>query len=160
MTDLLVDDLWCDYAFLQDRSRRLTVVNHAAWALEDQLDQFLDSLSKGVIPAEHEARDKWLTNLETNRAKKYRHRSALLRGRAAFMEIEARVSPSPVEAISVTEQLAIVQANTASQEWRILSNLAADDDYATVARAEGFTVPALKSKVYRCRARLRLLLAA
>lgn len=154
-----VPDLWAEYASLQKRADRVTKLSHRAWAIEDQLNEFLDALEKSSLPVDEEARAKQQKNLLINRQNKHRHRLKLLQAQAATTP-----ASSPPEQVTdpliVAELIVRVRTLTTTQEWRILVLLAHAHDYAAIAQKEGISVAALKTRVTRCRQRLRLCLAA
>lgn len=160
MEDGMLEYPWSDYACLQEQSDRIKTIKHKAWAVEDQLNAFLDSLAKCSLPAEKTTREKWLINLATNRQKKHRNRSRLLQ--KWMVTVRPEFSPSELTILKLVqdEQLAQVRTLTTEQEWRILYGLSLDRDYKTIAQSESISVAALKAKVSRCRHRLRERLAA
>src|SRR5205814_1717750 len=103
MDDESAVDQWAKFASLQERISKRKVVNHKAWALEDQADAFLEAVARGSLPAETERRDKWLDNLETNRQKKHRHRSQILQQWIPDLNV-ALDTLSPIDRIIVIEQ--------------------------------------------------------
>lgn len=157
--DRIPGDLWDEYDSLQKRARSNKHIGPLAWAIEDQLNTFLKSLSDACLPADFETRSKQLNNLAINRQKKHRHRSSLLESYAAT-QTEVSAGKLILDELIQAEQLARVRSLISLQEWRILRKLARDDDYKTVAREEGISLPALKTRVSRCRCRLREYLAA
>lgn len=159
MEDSAPDYPWAEYASLQERADQITKLGHTAWAVEDQLNTFLESLANGSLPVDEEERAKRQKNLLINRQQKHRHRLRLLQEQAAT----APTSSPPEEILDKVieaELLVRVHILTTLQEWRILARLAHDHDYATIAQSEGVSVTALKTKVFRCRQRVRACLAA
>jgi hypothetical protein len=152
-------ELWDEYELLQRRSQSNSHIGPQAWAIEDQLDTFLASLSDACLPQDSSERRKQLTNLVLNRQKKHRHRAKLLE---SFAATQTEVSPEKLilDKLIQAEQLARVRSLISLQEWRILMRLARDDDYKTVAQKERISVAALKTRVSRCRGRLRERVAA
>jgi len=159
MDDSELDYPWAEYASLQERADQIRQLGHTASAIEDQLNKFLDSLAKGSLPVDNEAREKQQKNLLINRQKKHRHRLRLLQQQAAIAPTSLPSEPI-VSRLIIVEMLVQVRALTTVQEWRFLVRLALDQDYATIAQSEGISVAALKTKVSRCRQRLRIRLAA
>jgi hypothetical protein len=159
MDDSVPDDLWAEYASLQERAKRATKLTHSACAIEDQMNEFLDALDNSSLPVDEEARAKQQKNLLINRQNKHRHRLALLQAQAATTP-----TSSPPEQVTdpliVAELIVLVRTLTTTWEWRILVLLACDHDYASIAQREALSVAALKTRVTRCRQRLRLRLAA
>ena len=149
-----VEQVWAKFASLQERITKRKVVDHKAWALEDQADAFLEAVAGGSLPAETERRDKWLDNLETNRQKKHRHRYDILQQWIPDLNVPLDTL-LPIDRIIVIEQLVQVRNSTTAQELRILCALAVDHNYETIADAEQMSIGALKVKVHRCRRRLR-----
>ena len=147
------DDLWKEYALLQDRIDRAQVVNHRTFAMEDQLNVFLDSLEKGVLLSDPNSRRTRIENLYTNRSQKYRHRYKLL-GLWAPNQPQF-TSKSPIDELIREEQLARACSMSTPQDWRILCRLADEDDYAIIAKEEGLRLGTLKSRVSRCRNRIK-----
>jgi len=159
MDNSVLDYPWAEYASLQERSDQIKKLGHTAWAIEDQLNTFLESFAEGSLPNDNDALEKRLSNLLINRHKKHRNRLRLLQKQAAT----APTSSSPETVILnliQAEQLVQIRALTTMQELRILQGLALDLDYKTVAQSEGMSVASLKTKVCRCRHRLRIRLAA
>ncbi len=146
--------LWQEYAALQQKARRVKKLDSYAWALEEQLCHFLDSIGGG-LPADSEARSKSLHNFLLNRAKKHSRRARLLEERYRVSVLEPPAEDIAVHRLRLRETIAIVRATTSGTEWRILSSLAYGKDYRTLAERERISISALKSKVCRCRHRLR-----
>jgi uncharacterized protein YerC len=157
--DLIPGDIWDEYGSLQKRSEQVITVAHNAWAIEDQLNTFLDSLINNSLPREVEKRRKQSTNLGINRQRKHLHRFRLLEFYATIQS-EASVDKTSFDQVLQSEQLSIVRSVTTSDEWRVLLRLAREEDYKTIAEEEGVSIPALKTRVSRCRCRLRGHLAA
>ena len=152
-------DLWEEYNSLQQRADRITTVAHSSWAIEDQLNTFLASLSKGDLSTDSDARQRQLINLKVNRQKKHVYRFRLLE-RFAATQSEASAGKTALDEIIQAEQLARVRSLTSSLEWSILARLASDEGYESLASEHEISVSALKTRVSRCRCRLRDRLAA
>ena len=60
-----------------------------------------------------------------------------------------------IDRLYVRKAVARVRSLATHQEWRILWHLANGESYEGMARAEGLSVSALKTKVSRCRSRLK-----
>lgn len=159
MNEDISGELWDEYDSLQKRARSNNHIGPLAWAIEDQLNTFLTSLSDECLVADSEARSKQLINLVINRQRKHRHRANLLESFAA-RHIEVSAEKLILDRLVQAEQLDRVRSLISLQEWRILAKLADDGDYKTLAQEEGISVPALKVRVCRCRCRLRQQLAA
>jgi hypothetical protein len=157
--DRIPRDLWDEYDSLQKRADQVTNVAHSSWAIEDQLNTFLDSLSKGCLPADVNIRQKQLNNLKVNRQKKHLHRFRLLESFAA-VQAEASGEKTAFDKVLQAEQLVRVRSLTDSLEWSVLWGLARDDGYQRLAVEQRISVAALKTRVSRCRCRLRERLAA
>jgi len=151
-------ELWEEYGALQKKARRVKRLDSYAWALEEQLNHFLGSI-RGGLPADSEARSKSLHNLLLNRAKKHSRRSRMLEERYRVSTVESSPEDIAVQRLQLRETIAIVRASTSGAEWRILWSLAYGKDYRTVAKREGMSTSALKSKVSRCRHRLTAIAA-
>ena len=151
-------ELWEEYGALQQKARRVKKLDSYAWALEEQLDHFLGSI-RGGLPADSEARSKSLHNLLLNRAKKHSRRGRLLEERYRVSTGESSPEDIAVHRLQLRETIAIVRTSTSKVEWRILWSLAYGKDYRTVAKREGMSTSALKSKVSRCRHRLTAIAA-
>jgi DNA-directed RNA polymerase specialized sigma24 family protein len=159
MDDSTLEYPWVEYASFQERAGQIQRLSLAAWAIEDLLNEFLDSFSEGSLPVDREAREKRQKNLLINRQKKHSHRLKLVQEQAVTAPSYSPSEPI-IHPLIIAELLIHVRASTTEQEWRILVLLAFDYDYATVAQNEGMSVTALKTKVSRCRQRLRVCLAA
>lgn len=159
MDDSTLESPWTEYASLQERAAQIRKLSHATWAVDDLLNNFLESLNKVSLPVDDEAREKRQKNFLINRRNKHSHRSKLLQEQAAITPSFLPSEPIIGKLIQA-ELLFRVRALTTEQEWRILVRLARGDDYATIARSEGISVSALKTKVSRCRQRVKMRLAA
>jgi hypothetical protein len=157
--DRIPGDIWDEYGSLQKRAERIITVAHNAWAIEDQLNTFLASLINNSLPKEAERRRKQSTNLAINRQRKHLYRFRLLESYAATQS-EASVDKTSFDQVLQAEQLSTVRFVTTPDEWRVLWRLAREEDYKTIAEEEGVSIPALKTRVSRCRCRLRGHLAA
>ena len=157
--DPIPGDIWDEYGSLQRLAERTITITHSAWAIEDQLKTFLDSLANNSLPTNADRRHKQSANLVYNRRKKHLYRFRLLQS-YAISQSDACGDKTAFDTALQTEQLAMVQSKTTPTEWRILRKLADESDYNTVARGEGMSVAALKTRVSRCRCRLRSQLAA
>jgi DNA-directed RNA polymerase specialized sigma24 family protein len=151
--DSELDPQWARVAALQNRLRNRTTIDHTAFAIEEQLDQFLASIADESLPPVDD-QESWLTNLETNRRRKYRHRSKLLEKHAIELRISASFRTQLDHAIQ-NEQLLLIQGLTSRAEFSILVRLALGEEYSTIAQHENVTVGALKTAISRCRRRLR-----
>jgi hypothetical protein len=159
MDDNVLEYPWDKYNSLQKRSRQIERLDPTAWAIEAQLNKILKSVAERSLPDNKEALDKQMNNLAINRQKKHRNRSRILQEHAATAPTSSPAEPIITNLIQ-DGQLVQIRASTTTQELRILYSLAHDVDYKTVAQSEGLSVAALKTKVCRCRHRLRHLLAA
>ena len=157
--DRIHGEIWEEYRALQGLAERTITITHNAWAIEDQLNTFLDSLIDNSLPKEADRRHKQFTNLAINRRSKHLHRLRLLQSYAATQS-EACTDKTSFDYALQAEQMAMVQSKATPTEWRILRKLAHDNDYKSVAREEGISVAVLKTRVSRCRCRLRSQLAA
>jgi DNA-directed RNA polymerase specialized sigma24 family protein len=144
---------WDEYAHLQQQADRRKI-DAKSWAAEEQANEFLDAIANKTLESAPDARDRWLENLATNRARKHRRRAALLHK----YEFKRPTLAFSIAHDSVVQNEGVwqVQQHTSYEEWRILLALASGDNYATVARAIGCTIAALKARVSRCRRRLLL----
>lgn len=150
---------WAEYASLQERVDRIRKVGHIAWAIEDQLNDFLESLGENSPSVDDKEREKKQKNFLINRQKKHSHRSRLLQEQAAITPTSLPPE-SIIKKVIEAELLFKIHSLATKQERRILKCLARGDDYATIAQSEGMSIIALKTKVSRCRQRVRIRLAA
>jgi hypothetical protein len=143
--------LWDEYQTLQRKVSRSKIDSYT-WALEDELNHFLDSV-QGRLPTEKEERSKSLKTLVVNRTKKHSRRRRLLE---VYKPLEGEESPEKIalHRLQLLEVLAKVRSATSESEWRILCSLANEHDYVTIAKSERMTIYALKSRISRCRQRL------
>jgi hypothetical protein len=156
--DRIPRDIWDEYDSLQKRVEQITTVAHSAWAVEDQLNTFLDSIADGSLPADVNTRQKQLNNLKVNRQKKHLHRFRLLE---SFAATQAGASEgTALDQVLRAEQLLRIRSSTNLVEWGLLWRLARDEAYESLVIERGMTVSALKTRVSRCRCRLRQRLAA
>ncbi len=142
--------LWAEYSLLQEKANR-TKLDPYAWALEEQLNHFLDAVPNR-LPGDAQARAKCLSNLVLHRTKKHSRRRRLLEQYQHVREC----SPEEIalHRLHLGETTARLRSLASPVEWRILCSLADGNDYLTVANREGMTVTALKSRVCRCRRHL------
>lgn len=157
--DRIPGELWDEYGLLQKRADKVTTLAHSSWASEDQLNTFLDSLPNGELPADIDTRQRQLNNLKVNRQKKHLHRFRLLESFAA-VQAQASGEKTAFDEVLQAEQLLRVRSLTDSVEWWVLWKLAREEGYERVASEQGISVAALKTRVSRCRCRLRERLAA
>lgn len=147
-------DLWSEYAALQKKADRVKLDPYA-WAIEDQANHFLDSITTS-LPQNAEARTLQLENLLHNRIKKHGRRRRLLdEDRCSGRTGEVSPEEIVVHQIDLSNRIKSIRNGVSDEEWRILCCLALGQDYVAVAAAERISVLALKSKVWRCRRRLR-----
>lgn len=156
--DSVLEPHWAKVEALQNRLRNRTKIDHKAFALDEQIDEFLEALGNGELPDEPD-QENWLTNLETNRQRKYRHRSQLLSNHAAEFEISISTRTQLDLAIE-NERVRLIETLTTRREFSILYRLASGEEYRAIAVTEAVTVAALKTMICRCRQRLRNHLSA
>jgi len=145
--------LWREYEALQRKANRPRLDSYA-WAIEDQLNHFLESIAAESFAPEPEIRTTQLHTLLCNRTKKHSHRTRLLEKYPTSVLIASR-SLNPLDELIIGETLAHVGGKSSEQDWRILLTLANGKDYAAVAATENMSTSALKSKVCRLRRRLK-----
>jgi len=150
-------ELWEEYGILQRKASRAKI-DSFTWALEEELNYFLDSVP-GRLPADPQVRSKFLHNLTLNRTKKYSRRTKLLEQHQHTLAPERSPEHEALQNLSLVETTMRLRAAATPVEWRILYSLAQGDDYQTVAGREGISVTSLKSKVCRCRQRLKAIAA-
>jgi DNA-directed RNA polymerase specialized sigma24 family protein len=146
-------DPWDEYVRLQQQADRRKI-DAKSWAAEEQANEFLDAIADRTLKSPADAREIWLENLATNRAKKHRRRAALLH-KYQFKRptlVFSNVHDSAVH----NEGISRVQQHTSTEEWRILLALASGEKYAAVSKAIDCSIAALKARVSRCRQRLSL----
>lgn len=149
---------WTEYAALQKKAHRINKLDSYAWAIEDQIDNFLDSIQK-FCPETAESRAKSSHNLLLNRRKKHNWHSRLLEQESRREPPQLSAEIIAIDAIDSKRKIAAIDANTSPTERRILWQLADGINYATLAATENLTISALKSKACRCRQRLKSLAA-
>jgi hypothetical protein len=121
-------------------------------ALEERLDAYLSALAMGKVPEDLRQAGSWLRNLPGNRAKKHARQDRLLR---RFGNDLRRPEPvSPLAAAERSDDIEYVRSHVSENEWILLSR-ASVDELATLALSVGLAIGTLKSKLSRCRARLR-----
>jgi hypothetical protein len=149
-------EIWAEYEVLQSKIRRVKKIDSYAWALEDELNCVL--ASEG-LPANSEARTKVLRNLLLNRIKKHSRRYRLLEEHYRVCVAASSAEEMAIHFLEFKEITSAVQVATSRAEWRILTNLAEGESYDAVAKREGMSISALKSKVCRCRRHLKAIAA-
>jgi len=157
--DRIPREVWEEYGELQSRVDHVFNLAHSSWAVEDQLNSFLDSLANGTLSADADTRQRKLHNLKVNRQKKHLYRLRLVEAYAAT-QAAALSGTTAVDHVFQAEQMARVRSLTTLLEWRVLWRLARDEGYERIALDESINVSALKTRVSRCRCRLRACLAA
>ena len=145
--------LWREYEALQRKANRPKLDSYA-WAIEDQLNHFLESIAAGSLSSEPESRTTQLHTLLCNRTKKHSHRARLLEQYPMSVPTSSR-SLNPLEEVILRESLARVRREVSGQNWRILSSLANGKSYAEAAKGEQMSLSAFKSRISRLRIRLR-----
>lgn len=144
-------DLWAEYAHLQQQADRRKL-DAKAWAAEEQADEFLNAIASDSHSSSATAREAWLTNLATNRAKKHRRRAAFLR---VHLHVVPQWAPSKAHQQAVlNETIGRVRDKTSEDEWSALYALATGEKYKAVADARGCSEAALKTRISRCRKRV------
>jgi hypothetical protein len=121
-------------------------------ALEERLDTFLSALAMGKVPADLRQASRWLRNLPGNRAKKHARQDRLLK---RFGNDLRRPEPvSPLAAAERSDDIEYVRSHVTENEWILLSR-ASVEELVTLALSVGLGIGTLKSKLSRCRARVR-----
>jgi DNA-directed RNA polymerase specialized sigma24 family protein len=156
--DLVPRTLWDEYDSLQKRVEQITTIGHITWAVEDQLNTFLDSIANNCLAADVSTRQKQLNNLKVNRQKKHLHRLRLLESFSATQAVAEKANA--FDRVLQAEQVARVRSLTNAVEFGLLWRLARDETYEDLAAENGVTVGTLKTRMSRCRCRLRQRLAA
>jgi hypothetical protein len=149
-------EVWAEYETLQRKVSRVRKINSYAWALEDQLNCVLDS---DEVSTNSEVRSKVLKNLLRNRIKKHSRRYALLEEQYQASTVDSSSEDSTIYVLDLKNVIAKARAAASDVEWRILGDLAQGDSYDDVARREQMRISTLKSKVCRCRQRLKSIAA-
>jgi hypothetical protein len=149
--------VWAEYEALQSRASRVRKINSYAWALEDQLNCVLNS---DELSADPESRSISLKNLLLNRIKKHTRRNRLLEEQYhQALAADCFSEDSVIQVLDSEKVVAKVRAAVSDAEWKILGDLAQGDSYDEVAQREQVGIGALKSKVCRCRQRLKAIAA-
>jgi DNA-directed RNA polymerase specialized sigma24 family protein len=147
---------WGDYARLQAQADRRKL-DPKAWAAEEQANQFIDAIANNDLKSNPEARQAWLENLATNRAKKHRRRAALLRLHQHCWPV-AELSVAHDAAVA-NETVEKIKANTTTEEWWALVALSLGEAYKSLAMVQQCSESTLKTRISRCRKRLRAICA-
>lgn len=141
---------WDEYVALQSVAERSRRLDHKSWALDEQMD----SLICNSVAEVSDQSVKRLHNLATNRAKKFRRRVQLLR-EEYFPACRLFDECDVLGCMCHQETIAQIREKTTQSELAVFQALADGDDYATIAAQSQLTMPALKSRISRCRARLQ-----
>lgn len=134
---------WDEYARVQRQVEMGT-------ARDEQLDALLKRHSDGHPFDLYDCRRR-LKNLDRNVGRKFRDRLVLLERNAFWITRPSTVPP--VMASALAESRAAVRL-AAGDDWDILRETA-DGDYSTIAQKMDLPVGTLKSRISRCRAKLR-----
>jgi DNA-directed RNA polymerase specialized sigma24 family protein len=119
---------------------------------EDRLDAFLTRYMDEEQPFElHDCR-RWLKNLSRNRARKWRERDALLRREGH--RLSAPTGETPLAGMLREEERTMVRSNVTASDWELIV-ATLDGDYAGAAEQACLPVGTVKSRVSRCKRRLR-----
>ena len=124
------------------------VVNDHVFGTDEQLDVILCLIASGEVPQEAPVR-----RLSRNRSRKYGDRRTLLI--KYLPATSCSINPTSHELIEHKEQVEWVRAITSAREFAALWMLANDYTYKEIAGRLGVSVGTLKSRVARCRQRLR-----
>jgi len=145
---------WDDVAALQDCAANQRHLDYKAWAMEEQLDSLVQLVALVPLSEATDAHSKPILNLVANRSKKYRRRERLLRD--SYRHIcRSSYECTAVELLLRRERIAAIRARLVKSDQQIFEGLADGDDYLTIAVRQKMTLGALKSKIGRCRDRLR-----
>ncbi len=145
---------WDDLAVLQNSAANRRHLDHKAWALEEQLDSFVELLTDSPSNEVSAGKAKSVLNLVANRSKKFRRRDQLLRN--SYQHIcRKSYDCQTFELLSFRESIGKIRFQLSEGEFQVFEALAAGDDYVTVADRHLMTPSALKSKIARCRERIR-----
>jgi hypothetical protein len=145
---------WDAYAELQETAEKIQRLDHHSWGLDEQMEELLNQFVGGESTQSGLRSMNRVENLAANRAKKHRHRAKLLR--TVFLKSVRGETPcDKFDALSNEESLNQVRRQVNNRQWEIFERLAAGDDYATIALEQRLTVSALKSRIARCRSRIR-----
>jgi DNA-directed RNA polymerase specialized sigma24 family protein len=147
---------WADYAKLQNLSDHQPL-NHKGWATEEELNEFLKAISENRLPNDTESRSQWLNNLATNRAKKFRRRQTILKSNFAPI-CRPYEEPRVLDRMVVSESLRLACARLTPDEWKLFLKIARGDSYQQIGQSNGSAAAATKTRVSRCRSRIRRLL--
>jgi hypothetical protein len=145
---------WDDFAALQNSAANRRQLDHKAWALEEQLDSFAELLSDSPSNEASAGKAKPVLNLVANRSKKFRRRDQLLRDSYQHIcrkSCECRT----IELLSRRESITEIRLRLSEDELRIFEDLADGADYLSIAGRHRMTQSALKSRISRCRQRVR-----
>lgn len=122
--------------------------------MEEQLDSFVELLANATSKEVIRHQSKPIRNLIANRSKKYRRRDQLLRD--SYQHIcRKSFDCNTFELLSYGESIDNIRFQLSESELRVFENLATGDDYVTIADRHLMTPSALKSKIARCRERIR-----
>jgi hypothetical protein len=145
---------WDDFAAQQNAAANRRRLDHTAWAMEEQLDSFVELLQSTPSNEVMHRRSKSILNLISNRTKKHRRRDEILR--ASYQHIcRKSYNCNSIELLICRERLNAIRFKLSEDELRIFDDLAEGDDYVTIAARYRLTQSALKSRISRCRERVR-----
>jgi hypothetical protein len=152
----------------------LGIVLPAFWAAIAQL-QVLVSKARRAAPSSGEAFDEALTcllddsggehqpakevqrrfrSLSRNRAQKHRARRHLLVKKPHVFALSP--SPNPALQAERNELVVMTRDMVSADEWELLQEVAHDRSFSELAEHHRLSVPALKSRIFRIRERIRI----
>lgn len=154
---------WSDFLkFERQQASKYSVSNHA-WGADDALASYLDAMAEGQLASNSEARLRTLRNRATNRAKIHARRRDIDRklhnSSKDPKRREVRRQCDPMIIAAVSDEVQAVRSICRPDEWTWLWALANGDTCETLAASAKMSVSTFKSKVSRCRSRVRALLS-
>ena len=143
---------WAAIARLQGLlSKSFRMIPASSESFEDAFSGLLESAGAVGMPPERV--QKRFRSLSRNRAQKHRSRRRLLAKKAHLL---AHDDPSdPSEVAGRNELVDMARREISQDEWEILQGIAQDRNLPEIANRFGLSVPALKSRVFRIRERIR-----
>ncbi len=160
--------LWDKFQQIQGfaDSRR---INHLAWAIDEVAEEILDRLAKPLTDPQHVTND--FREMVWNRKKKHQRRKEFLLTRYSNESVRRTMDmPEPSKSsidnsrnesavgINTKEMLEAVKSQVTTQEWELLCHLANEVPFEKLSSVWGEPAGTLKSRVSRCRQRVRLAL--
>jgi hypothetical protein len=136
---------WAEYALLQARSSRNSIIDSYSWGIEEEMNLFLEN-PNSYTPVDAE-------NVERARVTAARRE----RSRARFRKLhEAEIRPEPLDPIAQLEAREVFQkiaSNATSAQWSLIEALGQGYSTADISLQQAISTGAARTQICRLRQR-------